>query len=63
MREEKFETAFKLLIQSQSSEGAGTFGTLLHLAISKLQYTHINILLQRISVNCIEPLNGDTPLH
>jgi hypothetical protein len=48
-----------LLLNKKSvnyNEGAGTFGSLLHLAVAKLQDTHINYLVHACDVDSIEPL-------
>ncbi len=37
MREEFYDTALIILKQVYQSEGAGTYGTCLHLAVAKLQ--------------------------
>ena len=49
---------------SDCHKGSGTFGSLLHLCVDKLQAEHVDVLLSNwISPNIIENLQKDTPLH
>ena len=63
MRQEAFDAAKYIMDHANPTEGSGTFGTLLHLAIAKLQPDHVRLLIASLGANCTEPLNGETPAH
>ena len=69
MREEHFQVGLHLLEMPSFTffdpfKGSGTFGSLLHLAVAKLQVEHVKIMLQHdISPCLVDELSGDTPLH
>ena len=69
MREEHFNAAMYLLMMPSftyfdSSKGSGTFGSLLHLAVAKMQSDHVRIMLEHeVSPNHIDEISGDSPLH
>ena len=69
MREEHFQVGLHLLEMPSFTfydpfKGSGTFGSLLHLAVAKLQVEHVKIMLQHDITTClVDELSGDTPLH
>ena len=69
LREDHFRLAMYILTQGRfmyndCQKGAGTFGSLLHLAVDKLQPEHVDVLLSnRVSPNLVDNMQKDTPLH
>lgn len=69
MREENYFVAMYLLRTPSFAyfdvfRGAGTFGSLLHLAVTKLQLEQVKILLEHeVSPDLRDQLSGDSPLH
>jgi hypothetical protein len=43
--------------------GSGTFGSLLHLAVVKLQPEHVKIMLTQVNPDVRESIMDETPLH
>lgn len=62
MREEKFEVA-EALLRPDWNTGYGTFASILHLVIYKLQPSHLMSIIEYNDVNVIDPIKGETPLH
>lgn len=61
MRNDHFDIALKILNRWQPARdyGAGTFGTLLHLAVYKMQANHVYKLLQLIKYDFVDIEQGD----
>ena len=68
MREDHFEAASELLtnptfVFQNIRTGAGTFPSLVHLAISKLQVDHVKVFLDNIKPNELNSIIETSPLH
>lgn len=69
LREEHFAVAMYLLTTPSFAyfdvyRGAGTFGSLLHLAVTKMQADQVRVILEHnVSPNLVDPISGDSPLH
>ena len=69
LREEHFQAAFVLLTAPSFAyfdvfKGAGTFGSLLHLAVTKLQSDQVRVILEHeVDPNTSDAQTGDRPLH
>ena len=47
-----------------SYKGSGTFGSLLHMAVAKMQTDQVRIMLEHeVSPNLVDEISGDSPLH
>ena len=69
MREENTQIAQYLLqipsfVYFNATHGCGTFGSLLHIAILKLQVDHVRVFMEHeVSPNIQDKITGDCPLH
>ena len=69
MREDLYKVAMQILLHKRftyldSIKGAGTFGSLLHLAVAKLQPEHVDVMLSHgVNPNIFDLIQKDTPCH
>jgi len=69
MRQDYFRVAMQILLHKRfaygdAAIGSGTFGSHLHLAVTKKQIEHVDIMLSNgVNPNIVDRIQHDTPLH